>query len=73
MEEETKTCIYDAVTLRGLTCGSGFAAVSIAGITQTRIRGFGRGETKCAYKLSSDKYTETKTLCHLGLKCVKML
>lgn len=43
MEEKTKKCIYDAVKLRGLTYGSGFAAVSIAGITQTRIRGFGRG------------------------------
>lgn len=32
----------------------------IAGITQTRIRGFGRGETKCACKLSPNKYTEKK-------------
>lgn len=72
--KKTKTCIYDAVTLRGLTYGSGFAAVSIAGITQTRIRGFGRGETKCACKLSSDKYTEKNPhLCYLGLKCVDTL
>lgn len=32
----------------------------IAGITQTRIRGFGRGETKCACKLSPNEYTEKK-------------
>lgn len=38
-----KNCIYDAVLSRGLTCGSGFAAVSIAGITKRRIRGYGRG------------------------------
>lgn len=31
-------CIYDAVMLRRLTCGSGFAAVSIAGITQTYLK-----------------------------------
>lgn len=38
MEEKKKKCIYDAVMLRGLTCGSGFAAVSIAGITQTYLK-----------------------------------
>lgn len=36
--EEKKKCIYDAVMLRGLTCGSGFAAVSIAGIIQTYLK-----------------------------------
>lgn len=39
--------------LRGLTLGSGFAAVSIAGITQPylkkkkRIRGYGRADKLC--------------------------
>lgn len=43
-----KKCIYDAVMLRGLTCGSGFAADSIAGIIQTylkREKGAMGGET----------------------------
>lgn len=40
---EGKKFVYDAVMLRELPCGLGFAAVSVAGITQTRITGFGRG------------------------------
>lgn len=47
-------CIYDAIMLGRLTCGSGFAAVSIAGIIQTyflkkreRIKGSGRGDKMC--------------------------
>lgn len=47
-------CIYDAVMLGRLTCGSGFAAVSIAGIIQTylkkdreRIKGSGWGDIMC--------------------------
>lgn len=65
-----KKCIYDAVMLRGLTCGSGFAAVSIAGIIQyylKKIRGYGRGD-KCACRLSSDEYTVVKRSPQLGAK-----
>lgn len=37
-KKKKKKCIYDAVMLGGLTCGSGFAAVSIAGIIQTYLK-----------------------------------
>lgn len=66
--------IYDAVTLRGLTRGSGFAADSVAGILQTylkrRTRGSGR-ETECACKSSSDKYTVKKEPLQFGPKNVR--
>lgn len=66
-EWKKKKCIYDAVMLkRGLTCGSGFAAVSIAGIIQLYLneneRLFGGGEHKRACRLSSDEYTVVKEI-----------
>lgn len=73
-----KTCIYDAVTFKGITCGFGLAAVCIAGIVPMYLKKKKKkviGEIQCACRISSEKIHCRKVvsnLYNLGLNMCPM-
>lgn len=58
-----KTCIYDAVTFKGITCGFGLAAVCIAGILPMYLKVI--REIQCACRISSEKIHCRKVVSNL--------
>lgn len=68
-----KTCIYDAVTFKGITCGFGLAAVCIAGILPMYLKVIRK--IQCACRISSEKIHCRKVvlnLYNLGLNMCPM-
>ncbi len=58
-----KTCIYDAVTFKEITCGVGLAAVCIAGILPMYLKVI--REIQCACRISSEKIHCRKVVSNL--------